>query len=99
MTMKLALTVLLAGAAISQVEQAQSGAAALKESLAENQAKLRAYAWIETTQISLKGEVKKEEQSSATTAPTERCRRPQSAARHRPILKRNRPVAADEGAG
>ena len=69
MTMKLALTVLLAGAAMAQIEQAQSGAAALKESLALNQAKLRAYSWIEATQISLKGEVKKEEQKQCHYGP------------------------------
>jgi len=36
--------------------------AALKQSLAANQAALRQYSWIETTTISLKGEVKKQEQ-------------------------------------
>src|SRR5262249_54387975 len=36
--------------------------AALKQSLADNQAALRQYSWIETTTISLKGEVKKHEQ-------------------------------------
>ena len=41
---------------------AQDRAAALKASLAENQAALRTYAWVETTQISLDGEVKKTEQ-------------------------------------
>jgi hypothetical protein len=37
-------------------------AAALKQSLAANQAVLRQYSWVETTTISLKGEVKKQEQ-------------------------------------
>ena len=41
---------------------AQDRAAALKQSLAENQKALRQYTWVETTQISLKGEVKKQEQ-------------------------------------
>jgi hypothetical protein len=36
--------------------------AAIKEALARNQAALRQYTWIETTTISLKGEVKKTEQ-------------------------------------
>ena len=40
----------------------QDRAAALKQSLAENQKALRQYTWVETTQISLKGEVKKQEQ-------------------------------------
>src|SRR5215471_12904384 len=60
MTMNVAIAVLLSGAVLTQ--DASQGAAALKESLAQNQAKLRTYSWIETTQISLKGEVKKQEQ-------------------------------------
>src|SRR4029453_1198900 len=40
----------------------QAQVAALKQSLAQNQATLKQYTWIETTQVSMKGEVKKEEQ-------------------------------------
>lgn len=40
----------------------QARLAALKQSIAENQAALKQYTWIETTTISLKGEVKKQEQ-------------------------------------
>jgi hypothetical protein len=40
----------------------QEKIAALKESLAANQAALKQYSWIETTTISMKGEVKKQEQ-------------------------------------
>jgi hypothetical protein len=40
-------------------EQTQQRMAAIKESLAANQAALKTYGWVETTQISLKGEVKK----------------------------------------
>src|SRR5215470_85539 len=40
----------------------QEKVAAVKQSLAQNQAALKSYSWTETTQISLKGEVKKEEQ-------------------------------------
>jgi hypothetical protein len=36
--------------------------AAMKQSIAANQAKLKTYAWVETTEMSLKGEVKKREQ-------------------------------------
>jgi len=43
--------------------------AALKESLAKNQAALKQYAWTETTQISLKGEVKKTEQKECLYGP------------------------------
>jgi hypothetical protein len=42
----------------------QEKAAALKESVAQNQAALRSYKWTEATQISLKGEVKKNEQKA-----------------------------------
>jgi hypothetical protein len=40
----------------------QARVAAIKQSLAQNQATLKQYTWIETTQVSMKGEVKKEEQ-------------------------------------
>jgi hypothetical protein len=40
--------------------------AAIKESLAKNQAALKQYSWVETTQISLKGEVKKTEQKQCS---------------------------------
>jgi hypothetical protein len=41
----------------------------LKQSLAKNQAALKQYAWTETTQISLKGEVKKQEQKECQYGP------------------------------
>jgi hypothetical protein len=62
MTTHLILSFLLAGALLAQSAAPQGGAAALKESLAQNQLKLRTYAWVETTQVSVKGEVKKQEQ-------------------------------------
>ena len=40
----------------------QARVAAIKQSLAQNQATLKQYTWVETTQVSMKGEVKKEEQ-------------------------------------
>jgi len=46
----------------AQAPAPQEQIAALKQSLAANQAALRQYSWIETTTISLKGEVKKQEQ-------------------------------------
>jgi hypothetical protein len=48
---------------------AQQKVAAIKESLAKNQAALKQYTWIETTQISMKGEVKKEEQKQCQYGP------------------------------
>src|SRR5262245_25752565 len=50
------------GAAPAQAPSAQERSAALKESLAANQRALRQYAWVETTTITMKGEVKKQEQ-------------------------------------
>jgi hypothetical protein len=55
----------MAGQAPPTGPSAQDRAAALKQSLAENQKALRQYTWVETTQISLKGEVKKQEQKQA----------------------------------
>lgn len=43
--------------------------AAIKESLAKNQAALKQYTWVETTQISLKGEVKKQVQKQCQYGP------------------------------
>ena len=48
-----------ASTVFAQAASPQDKAAAIKQSLAENQAQLRQYTWIETTEISLKGEVKK----------------------------------------
>ena len=44
-------------------------AAAIKESIAKNQAALKQYTWTETTQISLKGEVKKQQQKQCQYGP------------------------------
>ncbi len=41
----------------------------VKQSMAENQARLRQYAWTETTQISLKGEVKKSDLKACFYSP------------------------------
>jgi len=43
--------------------------AALKQSIAENQAALKTYKWTEATEISLKGEVKKREQKECRYGP------------------------------
>jgi hypothetical protein len=47
----------------------QEKVALLKQSLAQNQAALKQYTWTETTQISLKGEVKKQEQKECRYGP------------------------------
>jgi hypothetical protein len=65
--MKMGLGILLAAAALyAQAPSPQESAAALKESLAQNAAQLRTYSWIETTQVSMKGEVKKQEQKQCS---------------------------------
>ena len=56
----LALSVPLVGQDQKQVLREKL--AALKQSMAANQAKLKTYAWVETTEMSLKGEVKKRDQ-------------------------------------
>jgi hypothetical protein len=57
---------LLPAAAIGQAPSPQEKIAAIKDALAKNQAALRQYSWIETTQVSLKGEVKKNEQKQCS---------------------------------
>ena len=57
---------LLPAAAIGQAPSPQEKIAAIKEALAKNQAALKQYSWIETTQVSLKGEVKKNEQKQCS---------------------------------
>lgn len=70
----LSLTILLAVAqGVAQAGDAASAkqekVAALKQSIAQNQASLKTYSWTETTQISLKGEVKKQEQKQCQYGP------------------------------
>ena len=54
--------VVMAAAQAPDAADKQAKMAALKQSIAENQAALKQYTWVETTAISLKGEVKKQEQ-------------------------------------
>ncbi len=65
-------------AAVALWSQDQAGAgkqalqqriAELKQSIAANQAKLRTYQWVETTEVSLKGETKKREQKQCRYGP------------------------------
>jgi len=68
-----AFTVLLPAAMAAQQPDAASAkqekVAALKQSLAANQAALKTSSWTETTEISLKGEVKKQEQKQCQYGP------------------------------
>ena len=47
----------------------QQQLAELKQSIEANQAKLLTYAWVETTEVSLKGKVKKREQNECRYGP------------------------------
>jgi hypothetical protein len=70
-----AVALLLLAAATAAQGPAQGNAgmqervAALKESLAQNQAALRTYTWTEATEISLDGDVKKREQKKCQYGP------------------------------
>jgi len=68
-----ALVTLCFGTVLAQEPNAaaakQEKLAALKQSMAKNQAALKQYVWTETTQISLKGEVKKQEQKQCQYGP------------------------------
>jgi hypothetical protein len=50
-------------------QQLQQRLGEVKQSIAQNQARLRTYQWVETTELSLKGEVKKREQSECRYGP------------------------------
>jgi hypothetical protein len=75
MTRKLFSLLLLAGASANSQESADPKAALqqrlgqIRQSIAKNQAQLRQYSWVETTEISLKGEVKKREQHECRYGP------------------------------
>ena len=62
MTLRIAFAAALSSVVLIQTPPPAEGVAALKAALAENQAQLRTYSWVETTQVTLKGEVKKQEQ-------------------------------------
>src|SRR5688572_25178744 len=55
--------------AAAKQQMIQEKVAALKQSLAQNQAALKKYSWTESTEISLKGEVKKREQKECHYGP------------------------------
>ena len=61
MAIRVALLSAVALIAVAAAQAPEDRSAAIKEALASNQAALRQYSWIETTTISLKGEVKKQE--------------------------------------
>jgi len=69
MTTRIAFLLSLALVSITFAQAPEDRSAAIKEALAKNQAALRQYTWVETTTISLKGEVKKKEQKQCSYGP------------------------------
>ena len=69
MTTRIALLLSLALVSVTLAQAPEDRSAAIKEALAKNQAALRQYTWVETTTISLKGEVKKKEQKQCSYGP------------------------------
>jgi hypothetical protein len=59
---KVAFTLLFGAAALAQGATPPDKGAAIKELLTKNSASLRTYSWVETTTVTMKGEVKKQEQ-------------------------------------
>jgi hypothetical protein len=69
MTTRIAFLLPLALVSVTFAQAPEDRSAAIKEALAKNQAALRQYTWVETTTISLKGEVKKKEQKQCSYGP------------------------------
>ena len=59
---KVAFALLFGAAVLAQGATPPDKGAAIKELLAKNSASLRTYSWVETTTVTMKGEVKKQEQ-------------------------------------
>jgi hypothetical protein len=64
-----AIVFLAAGQAIAQNSELQEKVAAVKQSAAENKQKLQQYQWIETTQLTLKGDPKPSSQNLCRYGP------------------------------
>ena len=64
-----AVTLAITVPAISQNSEVQEKLAAVKQAAAENKQKLRQYQWIETTQLTLKGELKPPTKNSCQYGP------------------------------
>ena len=92
----IALATLCFGTVLAQEPNAaaakQQKLAALKQSMAKNQAELKQYAWTETTQISLKGEVKKQEKKQCQYGPDGKVQKT-------PLQGANQPPSEQGGGG
>ena len=70
------LTLIASLPAIAQGSDLQQKLAAAKQAAAENQQRLHQYQWVETTQLTLKGDAKPPSKTAACTVLTERFKRP-----------------------
>jgi hypothetical protein len=70
------LALAIAVPAIAQNPEIQEKLAAVKQAAAENKQKIRQYQWIETTQLTLKGDAKPRRKIVACTARTVKSKRP-----------------------
>jgi hypothetical protein len=77
----------------------QEKIAALKESLAANQAALKQYSWIETTTISMKGEVKKQEQKQCSYGADGKVQKTPVAGAAPPAAKKEEPARGGRRGG
>ena len=78
--------------AAAKQQAVQEKVAALKESVAKNQAALKLYSWNEATEVSLKGEVKKNEQKECRYGPDGKVQKT-------PIAGSDEPKQAEEQGG
>src|SRR5258708_37820383 len=69
LTIIAAVTLGITAPAISQNPELQQKIAAVKQAAAENKQKLRQYQWIETTQLTLKGDAKPPTRNSCVYGP------------------------------
>jgi hypothetical protein len=65
----LVVLTLAAAFATAQQPDIQQRVAAVRQSIAQNRSKLKQYTWTESTEVSLKGEVKKQEQNECKYGP------------------------------
>jgi hypothetical protein len=82
------LALLTTISALAQNAELQERFAAVKQAAAESKQRLRQYQWIETTQLTLKGDQKPPSKICANAAPTIRSQKLLS------VLPRSSPVAA-----
>lgn len=97
----IALLLLAAATAAQSPPQGNASApdrvTALKESLAQNQAALRTYTWTEATEVSLDGEVKKQEQKKCQYGPDGKVQKTAMQSGDQPQQKQQQPSGGRRG--